>query len=105
MFGEMTKKYVEAAIKAETVEAINNHGPKYNSNHEAYAVLKEEVDEARDNQIMIRNYLFKSWEKVKMNDNELFKTNVSQLREYAENLALEAVQICAVCDKITGGAK
>lgn len=103
MFGEMTKKYVETAIKAETFEAIKNHGPKYNSNHEAYAVLKEEVDEARDNQIMIRNYLFKSWEQVKLNDDELFKSDVSQLREYAENLVLEATQICAVCDKITGG--
>ena len=58
MFGEMTKKYIESAIGSETENAVKNLGETYNSNHEGYAVLKEEVDEANDELIQIKNKLY-----------------------------------------------
>lgn len=98
MFSETAKEKINLAIIAETQQAIEKYGEKYNSLHEGYAVLKEEVEEARDEQVYIRNGFYKVWNGVKVG--ELKKEDVQQIREHAEQLALEAVQVAAVCNKI-----
>lgn len=98
MFDEITKSYVKQAIEAETIAAVNNYGEKYNSAHEGYAVLKEKVDEARDEMIEVKNGLYNMWCKIRLDSSR--KKEVESIREHAEKLALEAVQICAVCEKI-----
>ena len=98
MFSENAKTFVQGAIDAETNAAISKWGEKYSSLHEGYAVLKEEVEEARDEQMYIRNGFYKVWNGVKVG--ELKKEDVQQIREHAEKLALEAVQVAAVCNKI-----
>lgn len=103
MFGEMTKKYVEAAIGSEFENAVKNWGETYNSNHEGYAVLKEEVDETNDELIQIKNKLYDCWTLVKLNRNGLYKQEVEKIKNHAESLALEACQIAAVCGKILNG--
>lgn len=99
-FSEMTKSYVKGAIESETKNAVENWGEKYNSLHEGYAVLKEEVDEARDENIHVKNGLYNVWNNIRFNNSAACKDNVKQLRDHAEKLALEAVQVCAVCEKI-----
>lgn len=100
MFAEMTTKYIQGAIGSETENAIKNYGEKYASLHEGYAVLKEETDEARDEEIQIKNNMYELWELIKINKKEEVQKRIKNIREHAEKLALEAVQICAVCDKI-----
>lgn len=103
MFGEMTKKQVQAAIESELQNAVEKYGEKYNSSHEGFAVLKEEVDEARDELIYIQNKLYNCWNDVKLNRKKLYELDIKALKSHAESLALEACQIAAVCDKILNG--
>ena len=98
MFSEQLKKLIAGAIETETDQAMKNWGEKYSSLHEGYAVLKEEVDEARDEQIMIKNNLYRLWEGIKHGKADPEKVNA--IREHAELLAFEAVQVAAVCNKI-----
>lgn len=98
MFGEMTTQYVKAAIGSETTVAVKNYGDTYNSLHEGVAVLKEEVDESRDEYIAIKNGLYKVWNGIRIN--EVKKEDVEYILKHAELLALEAVQVCAVCNKV-----
>lgn len=101
MFSENAKTFVHAAIEAETDVAKMRFGKTYNSLHEGYAVLKEEVDEIRDEEIHIKNGLYSMWNSVKTND--VKKEEVEKIREHAEKLALEAIQVAAVCNKILNG--
>lgn len=98
MFSEVSEECIKQAIHAEKEEAKVQYGEKYNSLHEGYAVLKEEVEEVRDENIHIRNELFDTWTAIKGNWN--VENHVKSIREHAEKLALEAVQVCAVCEKI-----
>lgn len=101
MFSENAKTFVQGAIDAETNAAISKWGEKYSSLHEGYAVLKEEVDEARDEHILIRNNLYDFWGSVKKGNAN--RKNIEEVRAHAEQLALEAVQVAAVCNKILKG--
>lgn len=103
MFCEVSEECIKQAIHAETEEAEVQYGKIYHSLHEGYAVLKEEIDEARDEHIVLKNNLFQFWNNVKINRNQLAKNNVNEIREHAERLALEAVQVAAVCNKILNG--
>lgn len=103
MFGEITRWCVEGAIDAETISAIENYGGKYSSLHEGYAVLKEEFDEVRDEYLQINNNVYDFWRRVKANDRMASKADVEAVRLHAEKMALEAVQVCAVCNKILKG--
>lgn len=100
-FSENVKTFVNTAIHVETEEAVAKWGKTYSSLHEGYAVLKEEVDEVRDENIHIKNGLYSMWDSVKTND--VKKEDVEKIREHAEKLALEAVQVAAVCNKILNG--
>lgn len=97
-FNEMTTSYVKGAIGSEVKNAVENWGERYNSLHEGVAVLKEEVDESRDEYIAIKNGLYKVWNGIRIN--EVKKEDVEYILKHAELLALEAVQVCAVCNKI-----
>lgn len=103
MFSEGTKEKINLAIIAETNNACDKWSDQYNSLHEGYAVLKEEVDEARDNQIVIRNNMFDMWGAIKCDNTQIVKGNVERIRKHAELMALEAVQVAAVCNKILNG--
>lgn len=103
MFAEMTKKYVKGAIGSEYQNAVEKYGENYNSLHESYAVLKEEVEEAGEEWDNVNRGLTILWEKIRKpelwNDHELI-TELKATKENAEKLALEAVQVAAVCKKL-----
>lgn len=103
MFSEQTIIFVKSAVTSEFQHAVKNYGSTYNSNHESYAVLKEEIDEARDELIQIQNRIYESWQLVKIDRDRLYKDEVAKIKEHAEALALEACQIAAVCSKILNG--
>lgn len=106
MFAEMTKKYVEAAVGAETQNAVEKFGLTYNSLHEGYAVLKEEVEEAGEAWDNTNRQLNILWEFIRQP--EIFSSDkpneiIFYLKNEAEQLALEACQIATVCNKILNG--
>ena len=99
MEAQLTKDYVNAAIKAELEKAKKDWGSKYSSTHEAYAVLKEEVEEAADDLNIIQDDLAFLWNMVKGNSDKPYSAALKHIQETALALAIEAVQIAAVAKK------
>lgn len=70
----------------------------FNNNHEAYGVLKEEIEECEDELISINKQLKEIWECVKTDkDISLW---AESLENTAMRLAEETIQVIAVCRKI-----
>lgn len=84
-------------VVAEELEEANESFPLFNSNHEGYAVIAEELEEVQaENQAMIQaiNVL---WEDVKRNRKT---TDIGEaLQNVAVKLACEAIQVAAMAEK------
>lgn len=105
MFDVKTDEKINEAVKLELVNAVKTYGPKYNTLHEAYAVLLEEFEEANNDINYIHNHLKSIWENVKGDDEPEALDEVYQVYIISKELAKEAVQIAAVSQKIIAGAK
>lgn len=101
MFSELARLHINKAVMEETENAVKNYGETYNSPHEGYAVLLEEFEEASDDLTYIKNNLGVLWQSIKTND--LDSTTLTDIEGTAQMLALEAVQIAAVCSKFKKG--
>lgn len=102
MFDERTELKINEVVVLELIRAVKTYGQNYHSNHEAYAVLLEEIEEAEEELNYIQNHMTMIWDAVKTdNDNEV-KSNARIIALDAVELAKEAVQIAAVCRKILG---
>ena len=102
MEAQLTKDFIKAAIDAEEENAKAQWGARYNSEHEAYAVLKEEVEEAADDLTIIQEDLGFLWNAVKGNSDKPYSAALTHIIQVAEALATEAVQIAAVAKKAKG---
>lgn len=94
---------IQDAIEKELAGA-NERFPLFASMHEAAAVVAEERDEASESlERMI--YMFKcAWGYVKENRVADALTCLASMRHEAENLAIEACQIAAMCEKAAQSA-
>ena len=100
MEAQLTKNFIKAAIDAETESAKKNWGPTYASEHEAWAVLREEIEEADEEQKTIQYCSEALWHAIRNgNEQERSKSCLAYILEHAQNLATEAVQIAAVAQK------
>ena len=98
MITKKTKELITQACKAELSNA-KSYGEFYNSPHEAYAILKEEVEETTDNLKSVIRLLNTIWQNIKDNDDEELVANILTLKSYALLTVFEAVQVCAVSEK------
>ena len=73
--------------------------PLFNSTHEGYAVIKEEIEEAQDELEEVNCTLNDVWDCTKLNYMESSMDRVKYLKQRAINLAAEAIQVAAMCDK------
>lgn len=64
-FAQETEKLVEQLIQAEYKNACDIWGDKYNSLHEGYAVLLEEVEEVKEGYADIDTYLEELWKGIR----------------------------------------
>ena len=102
MFSDEARQNVQDAVLAELANAVRNYGASYHSLHEGYAVLLEEVEEAEDDLRLINNNLGLLWQSIKSNDlNDTVL--LTDIEGTAQLLALEAIQIAAVCAKFKRG--
>lgn len=100
MFASETGKIIETAINNEKENAIESYGPTYNSDHEGYAVLKEEIEEADCDLKYIQDALCDLWKGIKINVYPKCKQEmIKKIVKDAKNLAMEACQIAAVGQK------
>lgn len=95
----VVKNDIESLVKKELLVS-NKKYPLFHSGHEAYAVILEESDEAREELIEVELGLCSIWQNVK-DDNvgKEIKEIILEARKRAINLACEAVQVAAMLDK------
>ena len=98
----LIKQDILPAIKNETDRIISKYGKGYNSNHEFYAVLKEEMEEADYEVLKFKEIINISlWHYIK-SDSDI-KTSVDYIKQYATNAIAELVQVIAVCNRFQVG--
>jgi DNA (cytosine-5)-methyltransferase 1 len=82
------------------LKAANEKFPLFASSHEAYAVIFEEFDEAREELEMVEYSLDKFWTEVKENESpEAKNKRLTRIYENAVKLAVEAIQTAAMAQK------
>ena len=96
---------VDALVELEHKTIVQKWGEGYNSMHEGYAVLKEEVEEAEEALQDVKQHLDSAWQDVREDARKLFGSEIFRVEHYAKQLAAEAVQVAAVCRRMRGGAK
>lgn len=97
MIVEEATKSIEQAICHELRNIVKKYGPTYASEHEGYAVLLEEVEEACEAANYMQDALKRLWTSIRQNEFSNFE--LSQIYNYAIGLAEEAVQVAAVCER------
>lgn len=97
MIAEKAKEAVELAVGFEYNNISTKYGDKYASEHEGYAVLLEETDEASDDLRYIHNCMNELWDEVK--SDAVSKDFLNSIKLGAIELAKEAVQCAAVCER------
>ena len=102
----MTKllKEVRPLVEKELEEA-NKNFPLFHSKHEAYAVIKEEVEETATNTEDVKNELCFLWSSIKANNNEFIKETFQDLKEDSIRTACEAIQTAAMAQKAIDSMK
>jgi len=101
----MTSKYIKDEVNRLVgceLEEANKKFPMFASNHEGFAVLLEESDEARDDLAEIKINLNCVWDSIKANSTGWIA--IDKIEKYAENLACEALQIAVMARKYRDSA-
>ena len=104
MEAEKTKNFIRGAVAAETEYAKEKWGETYHSEHEAWAVLNEEGEEANEALMKVGSIVHVLWNFVRKaekteDDIKHIRDNLHYLQDHAQELATEAVQIAAVAQK------
>lgn len=82
------------------LKAANEKFPLFASSHEAYAVIFEEFDEAREELEMVEYSIDQFWSDVKENSSEDVKNDrLTRIYEKSIDLAVEAIQTAAMARK------
>ena len=97
MFTEVAEDCIGKAVDAEVSQAKTLYGERYASDHEGWAVLKEEIEEAVSDLGVVSQKFTDCWKKIR--ENESVDSDLVSIIIYSKLLALEAIQICAVATK------
>lgn len=76
----------------------NEEFPLFRNEHEASAVIREELEECEDGLYLARLRFNNYWTMVKENQ-EIVDSYLDTLKHAAINTAVEAIQVAAMCDK------
>ena len=89
---------IRAATVKELSAAMEKH-PLFVNLHEAYGVIREELDEALVEFADCERFFDMAWQMIKQDRNETALEHLTRLKYAAERLAIEAVQVSAMCIK------
>ena len=87
------------ALVGEELEAANAIYPPFHSMHEGYAVILEEVEEAKEELETLERRLERIWLYSKRNRFDLAKDTIFCIEGDAIQLAAEAIQVAAMARK------
>jgi len=88
---------IEELIKSTLDESVKKHGEKFVDDHHAYAVIKEEIEEAEEQFEFIKLYLDIFWKKTKKDTDP--KDIINTMKEKVVLLIIESLQVAAMCEK------
>jgi hypothetical protein len=97
------KTAIHPIVRDEVDRIKEQHGRKYNSDHEAYAVLSEEVEEAQEELRLVWRRLAHVWNNRIRQDLRPGDNDLTFISARAVALAAEAIQIAAVARKWKDG--
>ena len=81
------------------LESANEKFPPFQSAHEGYAVLLEEVEESEEQLVYTKEKLNALWSNIKRNNIDYSFVHVYNIQELAINMAVEAIQVAAMAQK------
>ena len=99
MIAEKAKDAVDQAVLYELQKITKDYGPTYSSEHEGYAVLLEEVQEACEASRWMASRLESTWCAIRNNVLSKQQYHIEEVRKFALSCAQEAVQCAAVCER------
>lgn len=103
MIANGVSELVQKSIKLELENIKKNWGDTYNSTHEGYSVLLEEVEEVEQELKHLQTDMRILWEKIKTNFESIENCdNAAELMCIVMNskhLAEESIQVAAVAEK------
>lgn len=79
------------------LNSANTKFPLFPSAHHGYAVIKEEIEEVMDGMNLLLEVFANAWAGIKK-DEPVFE-QMKIIREAAKNVAIESIQVAAMCDK------
>lgn len=88
---------VQNLVDKEYSRAAEKFGVANNSNHESYAIILEEYEEAQNEGHMFEYNLRAFWDGVRANTPS--KCQLQQMQRIAEKAAAEWIQVAAMCYK------
>lgn len=92
-------KDVRLLVKKELAEA-NKHFPPFNSPHEGWAVIREELQEVEAEHYVLNQWVEnRLWNQVKAN-RHIPKENLKEMQYHAVRVAVEAIQLAAMICKM-----
>lgn len=97
---------VEKLVQKE-LESANQRFPMFASEHEGYAVILEEVEEAQEYMADTKSCLGGIWAGIRGGyyDADLYKKAAFDLKDSAVGLAIEAIQVAAMGQKFIDSQK
>jgi hypothetical protein len=96
---------VSKVVQTELIASMEKF-PLFNSAHEGYAVIKEEVEEAKEDMVKVESDIDCLWVDIKFNQPiESVLEQLQTLGDYALVLACEAIQVAAMCVKFEQSAE
>lgn len=95
---------VDALVELEHKTIVEEYGDGYHSTHEGYAVLREEIEEAKEKLDSVKTWHGKIWACIRDNM-DISEYKLKRIESEAMDLAAEAVQIAAVCRRWRGGTR
>lgn len=96
------KEDIEKLVQKE-LKAANEKFPLFASNHEGYAVIKEEVEEAKECLYNVTVAIKEVWNNTKSNYD--IDYNIEALKSEAINGAIELIQVAAMAQKFIDSAE
>lgn len=95
----ISKEIINKLAEIELVQANHKHPELFASMHEAYAVLKEELEETSE-ELELCNYgLDQIWCGTKSDDYKLVHDALDPLEQHSWQCVAEAIQVLAMCKK------
>lgn len=92
------KDKIAEIVNQEVIDSTNKYG-EFNSSHEGYAVLLEEIEELSDEHSSMIYWKQQLWDSIKNNDGKRILDAINNLQVLSGRLLHEAVQVAAMVTK------